>query len=201
MFSRFVCPSQKEAALIKVTHLPYKTTCIQEYSSSSGSSVWKGKGKLNHFEGLFSTRASLVAQTVRSLPVMQEAWVQPLGWEDPRVRKIPWREWQPTPVCLSRESHGQKNFVGYTPLGCKESDITEQRTHYTTLSIRTHQSIICPEVSVATASLLSIFLCQVLLPLSRACVVPETISQQRFCMQISECIPQRTCDSWYHEWP
>ena len=26
---------------------------------------------------------SLVAQTVRSLPAMQETWVQPLGWEDP----------------------------------------------------------------------------------------------------------------------
>ena len=27
--------------------------------------------------------ASLVAQTVQNLPVMQETWVQSLGWEDP----------------------------------------------------------------------------------------------------------------------
>ena len=27
-------------------------------------------------------RASLVAQTVKSLPTMQETWVQSLGWED-----------------------------------------------------------------------------------------------------------------------
>ena len=27
--------------------------------------------------------ASLVAQTVKNLPGMQETWVQPLGWEDP----------------------------------------------------------------------------------------------------------------------
>ena len=27
-------------------------------------------------------RASLVAQTVNNLPVMQETWVQFLGWED-----------------------------------------------------------------------------------------------------------------------
>ena len=40
----FPHPSQKEAALIRVTHLPCKSTCIQEYSRSSGSSVWKGKG-------------------------------------------------------------------------------------------------------------------------------------------------------------
>ena len=26
---------------------------------------------------------SLVAQTVRNLPAMQETWVQSLGWEDP----------------------------------------------------------------------------------------------------------------------
>ena len=30
--------------------------------------------------------------------------------------KIPWRRiWQPTPVFLPRESHGQKNLVGYSP--------------------------------------------------------------------------------------
>ena len=27
--------------------------------------------------------ASLVAQMVKSLPVMQDTWVQSLGWEDP----------------------------------------------------------------------------------------------------------------------
>ena len=27
--------------------------------------------------------ASLVAQLVKNPPAMQEAWVQPLGWEDP----------------------------------------------------------------------------------------------------------------------
>ena len=45
--------------------------------------------------------ASLVAQTVKHLPAMQETWVQSLGWEDPLekkmathssipARKIPW---------------------------------------------------------------------------------------------------------------
>ena len=45
---------------------------------------------------------------------------------DPWVGKIPWRrEWQPTPVFLPEESHGQKNLVGYSPWGHKESDMTE----------------------------------------------------------------------------
>ena len=44
----------------------------------------------------------------------------------PWVRNIPWRrKWQPTPVFLSRESHGRRNLVGYSPWGRKESDTTE----------------------------------------------------------------------------
>ena len=44
----------------------------------------------------------------------------------PWVGKIPWRrEWQPTPVLLPEKSHGQRSLVGYSPWGCKESDITE----------------------------------------------------------------------------
>ena len=47
---------------------------------------------------------------------------------DPWVRKIPWRrKWQPTPVFLSGKSHGQRNLVGYSPWGCKESDMTEHK--------------------------------------------------------------------------
>ena len=38
----------------------------------------------------------------------------------PWVEKIPWRrKWQPTPVFLPRESHGQGSLVGYSPWGCK----------------------------------------------------------------------------------
>ena len=32
--------------------------------------------------------SSLVAQSVKSLPAMQETWVQSLGWEDPLEKKI-----------------------------------------------------------------------------------------------------------------
>ena len=45
----------------------------------------------------------------------------------PCVWKILWRrEWQPTPVFLPGESHIQRNLVGYSPWGGKESDKTEQ---------------------------------------------------------------------------
>ena len=34
---------------------------------------------------------------------------------DPCVKKAPWRAWQPTPVFLPGESHGQMSLVGYGP--------------------------------------------------------------------------------------
>ena len=50
----------------------------------------------------------------------KETWVQS------SVGKIFWRrEWQPTPVFLPEELHGQRSLVGYSPWGCKESDTTE----------------------------------------------------------------------------
>ena len=51
---------------------------------------------------------------------------------DPWVGKIPWRRaWQPTPVFLPGESHGQRSLVGCSPWGHKESDTTEQLSTHT----------------------------------------------------------------------
>ena len=45
---------------------------------------------------------------------------------DPWVRKILWRRAsQCTPLFLAGESDGQRNLVGYSPCGHKESDTTE----------------------------------------------------------------------------
>ena len=45
---------------------------------------------------------------------------------DPWVGKTPWRRtWQPTPVFLPRESHGQRSLAGYNAQGHKELDTTE----------------------------------------------------------------------------
>ena len=44
----------------------------------------------------------------------------------PGVRKIPsGSAWQPTPVFLPGESHGQRSLGGYSPTGHIESDTTE----------------------------------------------------------------------------
>ena len=42
---------------------------------------------------------------------------------DPWVGKMSWsRKWQLTPVFLLGKLHGQRNLVGYSPWGHKESD-------------------------------------------------------------------------------
>jgi len=61
-------------------------------------------------------KASLIPQLVKNPPANQETWVQPLGWEDPLER-----ERLPTPIFWPGEFHGL-----YSPLGHKESDMTER---------------------------------------------------------------------------
>ena len=53
------------------------------------------------------------------------------GWGyNPWVRKIPWRRvWQPSPVFLPGESHGQRSLAGYSPQCRKELETTEVTWH------------------------------------------------------------------------
>ena len=71
---------------------------------------------ITSFENLESY---LVDQTVKSLPAMRETRVQSLDWEDPLEK-----EWQPTPVFLPGEFHGQRS-LGYSPWGHTELDTIE----------------------------------------------------------------------------
>ena len=64
--------------------------------------------------------ASLMAQTVKNLPVMQETWVPSLVWEDPLEEKMA------THSSIAWKSHQQRSLVGYSPWGHKESNTTER---------------------------------------------------------------------------
>ena len=61
------------------------------------------------------------------------------------VGKIPRKsKWQPTPVFLPAKFHRQRSLAGFSPWGCKESDMTEQlstNTHTYTISLLKHKSI------------------------------------------------------------
>ena len=58
-------------------------------------------------------------------PACQSRRLRRYGFS-PWVWKIPWRRaWQPIPVFLPGESHGQRGLTGYSPQGLRESDMTE----------------------------------------------------------------------------
>ena len=62
-----------------------------------------------------------MTQAVENLPAVGETQVNP--W----IGKIPWRrKWQPTPVFLPGESHGQRSLVGYSPWPLQRVRTTEQ---------------------------------------------------------------------------
>ena len=68
-----------------------------------------------------------MALVVKNLPAWRRH--RRLGFNS-WVRKIPWRrKWQPTPVFLPGESHGQRSLEGYCPWDHQELDKTEQVTH------------------------------------------------------------------------
>ena len=49
---------------------------------------------------------------------------------NPWIGKIPWRRaWQPTPVFLPREFHGQRSLESYSPWNREESDTIEMIEH------------------------------------------------------------------------
>ena len=56
----------------------------------------------------------------KNLPANTGDMVQFLGQEDPLEQEMA------TIVFLPEKCHGQRSLVGYSPLGCKESDTTEQ---------------------------------------------------------------------------
>ena len=70
-----------------------------------------------------------------------EAQVPSLGQEDP------WRRaWQPTPVFLPGESHGQRSLASYSSYGRKELDMTEEPSHTHTHTHPRWEPVTCSQV-------------------------------------------------------
>ena len=54
-------------------------------------------------------------------------------------------EWLTIPVFLPGKSHGQRSLVGYTPWGCKKSDMTERLSLKSRLLQGADQKELCPQ--------------------------------------------------------
>ena len=75
--------------------------------------------------------ASLVAQTIKNLPAMWETGVRSLGWEDPLEMVMATY----SSILAWRILWTERSMVGYSPWGCKESNITERLTLSLSLSV------------------------------------------------------------------
>ena len=68
--------------------------------------------------------ASLVAQTIKNLPAVQESQVQSLGWKDPQEKGMATHfsilAWE-----IPRQGGEPGGGGGYSSWGCKESDMVE----------------------------------------------------------------------------
>ena len=69
--------------------------------------------------GIRSIWASLVVQTVKNLPVMQETRAQSLGQKDPLEKGMAIHS-----SILAWKSHGQKSLADYSPQVHKELNVT-----------------------------------------------------------------------------
>ena len=95
-------------------------SCRIFWANETGGNV----NKSSNSSGLSWINAFLVAQTVKE----SACNAGDLGLI-PGSGRFPWRrKWQPTPVFLAGESHGQRSLEGYSLWGRKESDMTERLT-------------------------------------------------------------------------
>ena len=107
---------------------------------------------------------SLVAQTVKNPPVMQEMQVTrvwSLGQEDPLEEKM-----APTPVFLPEKSHGQRSLEGYSPYILKYMYMYIYFKIYFYLFIWLHQVLV---VIFDLWSLIFIVTCWIFLLIVAAC--------------------------------
>ena len=110
---------------------------LKDSSHSSGYNIvtWI---KFSHSHPFW---ASQVAWWVKNPPAVQES--RRCGF-DPWVGKVPWRKaWQPTPVILRGEFHGQRILEGYSPWGHRSWTFLKQLS---TAHVPIHFSSLIPKM-------------------------------------------------------
>ena len=141
------CPSTKSLSALFVREFISNSFCFlverNSYDHSLGlayhflllPTAKDGPGLIGSVEE--ETGASLVAQTVKQLPVMQETWVQSLGQEDPLEKEMATHS-----SILAWKFHGWRSLIGYSPWVAKSrtqlSNFTgslEEETGYAQLNL------------------------------------------------------------------
>ena len=100
--------------------------------SCPGSPQLHSRWRWNLVQCMVGVGASLVTQTVKNLPAMQETPHSILG-----LGRFPWRrEWQPTPVFLPGGFHGQRGLTSNAVHGVAESWTQLRATNPFTFKMR-----------------------------------------------------------------
>ena len=95
--------------------------------AASSEPQWVSKGMLSGFSEVEFPGSSNVCPSQRE-SACQCMRCKRLGFNC-WVGKILWsRKWQPTPIFLPGKFHGERSLMGYSPWGCKESDMTEHHS-------------------------------------------------------------------------
>ena len=113
----FHCTITTTGCLLPLRKGMYMDVCLPVYTCVC---IPSNKHWLLLITCIFFNWASQVALVVKNLSAnaedVRDAGLIPVGREDS------WRRaWQPTPVLLPGESHGQRSLAGYSPWGHKES--------------------------------------------------------------------------------
>ena len=87
-----------------------KHTATIQFSNSTSQYFSKPKTPLI-WKDICTPRASLIAQSVQNLPVMQETWLQFLGQEDPLEKEMAAH----SSILARRIPWIQKSLAGYSP--------------------------------------------------------------------------------------
>ena len=103
--------------------LAWKIPWIEERGKLQSMGVTKSQTRLSDFTFNFTScyqNASQMVLVVKNLPA-NAGGIKDVG-SVPASGKMPWRsKWQPTPLFLPGESHGQRSLVGYSPWSHKEA--------------------------------------------------------------------------------
>ena len=119
--------------------LGYKCKPTSEDMGTQLLLIWDQEGALvsAQLHKRWDPASSFPSQTVMLLVHGSPFWLQAGStvklcpflpfWEALWVGKISWRRaWQPTPVFLPAQSHGQRSLADHSPWGRNESDMTER---------------------------------------------------------------------------
>ena len=123
-------PIMKMGEVMESKQLLFQNILIPSFLKSNNTLVKETKLMVNNDSGKWVTVNQAVSSSHMGLDTLH--WMTWMRYQNAsEVRNAAFhrecrRAWEPTPVFLPGEFHGQGSLAGYSPWGHKESDMTER---------------------------------------------------------------------------